>query len=674
MNVLLFMRHEWHDPATSQDLSPLKFQSDSGVKWDGPLADFFLAGGEPGATYKDLNVAKSLCLYAADCEGITGIAEGRQENSMVWQLRLGKGLWLQSSPSHEVSYKWRIYKLPAADHDETPTSNVWADPENALLQSACDSIQSSFVSIHAEPPNLRLSAEDIRRLLTENFLDLDSWVVNASIPIQRLVSKVIPPGSSEILFNDLMKVCKWKYKNDFPVKLPSENRKIAAVTVCMDGEATIAFTVGSLLQFVDLFIVIDAGSGDESLRLLRGLFADHIRAGKLKVMNLNTRADMMLSRNVALDIARAAHCTHILKIDSDDVFYDWGARDLVRAVKSMDADVQRLWVPQFELEQNRLNDVVEWLSALQPSEENGEPGPFTVNKGGYGHDRGYLLSPDLKALGSWTDESKGQKAENFYHDQSKMLRILLTDNMMVHYGWARPLNRLRDKLRSWGILDSPMLYLDGSFTAEGQHFNHSQHPEIISRLSLKVKQHLVSSRHDLAMKHNKNLMKQCHWAGTFLSHSLLQRSSRIVCLSQRGGFTGEQMPTNCSCIEDALKGRSDVSVRTALLDDAVHSPGQYPFISLENTSDVANLGKDGISVDSFDASLLLLKNIAGNECLVATALSLLRKKNSNLFILLSSEKVEQHNFSVLGQIFRTHGWFLGSKISLPMVYAYRFIS
>lgn len=86
--------------------------SDVDVMWDGPLVGFSLAGGKPGSEYKDLHNAQSACLHAEGCMGITGRRIADNSTETMWQLRLGVGLWLESSPSAEVSFRWRTPLSP----------------------------------------------------------------------------------------------------------------------------------------------------------------------------------------------------------------------------------------------------------------------------------------------------------------------------------------------------------------------------------------------------------------------------------------------------------------------------------------------------------------------------------------------------------------------------------
>ena len=125
------------------------------------------------------------------------------------------------------------------------------------------------------------------------------------------------------------------------------------------------FTVGALIEHVDLYIVIDTGSTDNSVSLLRSIFGHQIRAGKLVVEEMPVGGDVFEARNAALDIARLHNCTHVLKVDADQVFYDEGAAKLIQAVRSLPNDVQLVWVPQNDLFQWSIPDTLAWLMYIQ---------------------------------------------------------------------------------------------------------------------------------------------------------------------------------------------------------------------------------------------------------------------------------------------------------------------
>eukprot|EP00802_Teleaulax_amphioxeia_P001865 Tamp_01867.p1 GENE.Tamp_01867~~Tamp_01867.p1 ORF type:complete len:1322 (+),score=37.69 Tamp_01867:148-4113(+) len=73
--------------------------------WDGPYEGLYLAGGNAGSEHDLLTTSQEACLKTDGCEGVTRTA--RPDGSGVWQLRTGRSLWLEKSPSGEVSYTWR---------------------------------------------------------------------------------------------------------------------------------------------------------------------------------------------------------------------------------------------------------------------------------------------------------------------------------------------------------------------------------------------------------------------------------------------------------------------------------------------------------------------------------------------------------------------------------------
>ena len=222
--------------------------------------------------------------------------------------------------------------------------------------------------------------------------------------------------------------------------------KIASITVCWNEEHVVTFTVGALIEHVDLYIVIDTGSTDNSVSLLRSIFGHQIRAGKLVVEEMPVGGDVFEARNAALDIARLHNCTHVLKVDADQVFYDEGAAKLIQAVRLLPNDVQLVWVPQNDLFQWTIPDTLEWLLYIQSdlSRTNNKFDKakrqsllFRGTKLAYGHDCVYALTEDLAARGRWTDEARGLDAEDFYHSSRGKFVFLISDvPLITHYGFV----------------------------------------------------------------------------------------------------------------------------------------------------------------------------------------------------------------------------------------------
>jgi hypothetical protein len=72
--------------------------------WDGPYEGLYLAGGNASGEHDLLMTSQEACLITDGCEGVTRISS--PDGNFLWQLRIGRGLWLEESPSGEVSYTW----------------------------------------------------------------------------------------------------------------------------------------------------------------------------------------------------------------------------------------------------------------------------------------------------------------------------------------------------------------------------------------------------------------------------------------------------------------------------------------------------------------------------------------------------------------------------------------
>lgn len=241
--------------------------------------------------------------------------------------------------------------------------------------------------------------------------------------------------------------------------------KIAGLTACRDEEATIIFTIASLLPHVDYYVIVDSGSTDATLPLIKEFFANELASGKLILIEYGPLPDYDISKpkNAAIQEIRRLGCSRFIRLDADDVFYDNGAAQAVATAKNLPDYVTLYTLNHWELYQNKLVDTKSWLSSLaMPPEEN----PFMCLRmppgadpsmrsfpnrfdGSYGHARIYLTEGAL-SIGKWTDEAKGTgPGEDIHHPGYTRICKGNHDEVIVHYGWARPMNKKLAKGKIW---------------------------------------------------------------------------------------------------------------------------------------------------------------------------------------------------------------------------------
>ena len=352
-----------------------------------------------------------------------------------------------------------------------------------------------FRPISKEHEEITLNIDDVRRAFSFRLDPVPtSWADAALQLANALCPAAHMPAKDLFSMNRMATCCKgsWALDSKIETENASRHRKIAAMTVTLNEESTLIFAVGALLPKVDLYLVVDTGSEDRSLAALREIFQSEVLSGKLIIFQMSVEKNLSLARNLALKIARTQNCSHILKVDADDVFYDEGASRLAEMTRAMPNDIQVAWLPQWELVQSTVVETSEWIHAIDSDVKNlthGRRGQFFRRTDMiFGHDRVYTLTDDLEARGGWIDESLGLPAEGLYYLRRGKFTFLASEvPFMVHYGWARPLKKLHQKTSQWGI---PWT---GAFPGIGKkndgNFSRapfSQHPEIFSRLSTRM--------------------------------------------------------------------------------------------------------------------------------------------------------------------------------------------
>lgn len=250
--------------------------------------------------------------------------------------------------------------------------------------------------------------------------------------------------------------------------------KIGALTPVWNEEATIAFCVGSLLPHVDHYVVVDSGSTDKTIQILRKTFSREIESGKLRIIEYGPLPDFDISKpkNVAIAALKEAGCDYFIRLDADDVFYDDGAVKAVEIARSLTPDVTMFCINHWELYQYLFETTDEWLDAIREDIDDvahnltranpnflclrippgADPRPHMFPKrfeGSYGHARIYRTN-DAVSIGKWTDEAWGRgPGEDIGHPGIKKVCIGNTEEWIVHYGWARPMNKKICKMKVW---------------------------------------------------------------------------------------------------------------------------------------------------------------------------------------------------------------------------------
>jgi glycosyltransferase involved in cell wall biosynthesis len=249
--------------------------------------------------------------------------------------------------------------------------------------------------------------------------------------------------------------------------------KIGGMTPCWNEEATIVFCVASLLPYVDHYVVVDSGSTDLTLPLLREFFFEEIKSGKLVIIEYGALADFDISKpkNAAIAKLREFGCEYFIRLDADDVFYKEGAKKACDIARSLDKSVTMFCINHWELYQYEAHTTQDWLNNIGMNlygdlsdypptisfyclriPPGADPRPHMYPKrfeGSYGHARIYRTA-DAVSLGKWTDEAWGRgPGEDIGHPGVKRNCIGNTEEWIVHYGWARPMEKKLSKMKVW---------------------------------------------------------------------------------------------------------------------------------------------------------------------------------------------------------------------------------
>lgn len=254
--------------------------------------------------------------------------------------------------------------------------------------------------------------------------------------------------------------------------------RVAVMTVTLNEAVCIAFTLAPFLETADLVIVVDTGSDDGTPEIVSRLFAEHISAGRLELVQLGRlpNYEVSIARQRALDIARAHGCGMILKIDGDDVFYRRGAALLTTLARHVKPRVTHLRCWNHELYQFHAVTDSEFLAALRAGGQDFYRMSFTPCQ--Y---RAYRVLDDTYADGRWADEAAGGRPEDIIVPEPHRV-LSLPVIAGAHYGWAKPVQRKLDKCRAWRWSEPEHPYVRSlqdtdSWGAPIEPFSH--HPESV---------------------------------------------------------------------------------------------------------------------------------------------------------------------------------------------------
>ena len=254
-------------------------------------------------------------------------------------------------------------------------------------------------------------------------------------------------------------------------------RKIAGITPVWNEEACVVFALASLLPYVDFYVLVDSGSTDKTLPLVRHFFDKEITSGKLVILehDLPKGFDISIPKNAAIDVIREAGFSHMIRLDGDDVFYKDGAKKTVEIARDISTNVTKYTVNHWELYQYKAKTTLDFLNAINSDFElSGAFGPETLqpedpnfmclrippgfdprpemhpkrHEGSYGHARIYRVDGAV-SKGRWHEETFGNPGDDIYYERENIKGAGGDSDWIVHYGWARPLDKKMEKAKVW---------------------------------------------------------------------------------------------------------------------------------------------------------------------------------------------------------------------------------
>jgi glycosyltransferase involved in cell wall biosynthesis len=241
---------------------------------------------------------------------------------------------------------------------------------------------------------------------------------------------------------------------------------IAGITPVWNEEACVVFALASLLPYVDFYVLVDSGSTDKTLPLVRHFFDKEIKSGKLHILehDLPEGFDISIPKNAAIELIRE----HMIRLDGDDVFYRDGAQKTVEVARALSPSVTKYTVNHWELYQYRAKTTLDFLHAIEADHEEPrnlenpnfmclrippgfDPRPQMHHKrydGSYGHARIYRVDGAV-SRGRWHEETFGNPGDDIYYEREKIIGAGGYAEWIAHYGWARPLDKKMEKAKVW---------------------------------------------------------------------------------------------------------------------------------------------------------------------------------------------------------------------------------
>lgn len=295
------------------------------------------------------------------------------------------------------------------------------------------------------------------------------------------------------------------------------------MTCCWNEQTTIAYTISSLLPFVDTYVVVDTGSDDHTLKIIKTLFENELSSGKLILIEYGFLEDYDISKpkNKAIEALRAEGCERFIRLDADDVFYFEGAEKAVKKARDLPYNVTMFTINHWELYQNKYENSIDWTDGLIEEAAGHKKPEFLCMRippsfdgrftGSYGHARIYRTEGAI-SLGKWTDEAWGTgPGEDIGHPKHRRRCIGDPSEDIVHYGWARPMDKKMRKnniwtqgkdvdLRvtgletRWEVIDKPNLdriTYGINWWPKQILFPFTKHPEVVHNLAPTVRELLI---------------------------------------------------------------------------------------------------------------------------------------------------------------------------------------
>lgn len=248
-------------------------------------------------------------------------------------------------------------------------------------------------------------------------------------------------------------------------------RKIAGMTPVWNEEACVVFALASLLPYVDFYVLVDSGSTDKTLPLVKHFFEKEINSGKLCILehDLPEGFDISIPKNAALNRIREEGCSHLIRLDGDDVFYNKYAEAVAAMAREISTDVTKFTVNHWELYQYRAKTTLDFLYSISSDVNHEFRNPDDPNfwclrippgfnphpsmhsrryEGSYGHARIYRLDGAV-SKGRWHEETFGNPGDDIYYERENIQGAGGDSDWIVHYGWARPLDKKMEKAKVW---------------------------------------------------------------------------------------------------------------------------------------------------------------------------------------------------------------------------------